>query len=204
MILLTAVTSCCQEPLRDSVARFMAHVHTAVNQASRQYLQSDRRYNYTTPKSFLEQISLYSRLLTTKNAELAAKVARLENGLDKLRSTAAQVDDLKAKLAVQEVELKQKNEAADALIEIVGVETEKVSTEKAVGESCADYSSRIGRRARGIDTRLCLQRTRRRAAWRISPRRWPRSSRTARRTWSRPSPRSWPRRRPWTPSTRPT
>ena len=116
----------------------MAHVHTSVNQASRQYLQSDRRYNYTTPKSFLEQISLYSRLLATKNAELAAKVARLENGLDKLRSTAAQVDDLKAKLAVQEVELKQKNEAADALIEIVGVETEKVSTEKAVGESRAD------------------------------------------------------------------
>ncbi|XP_034234645.1 dynein beta chain, ciliary [Thrips palmi] len=122
------------EPLRDSVARFMAYVHTSVNQASRQYLQSDRRYNYTTPKSFLEQISLYSRLLTTKNAELAAKVARLENGLDKLRSTAAQVDDLKAKLAVQEVELKQKNEAADALIEIVGVETEKVSREKAVAD----------------------------------------------------------------------
>jgi dynein heavy chain len=40
---------------------------------------------------------------------------------------------LKVKLAIQEVELKQKNEAADALIEIVRVETEKVSTEKAVG-----------------------------------------------------------------------
>jgi hypothetical protein len=41
---------------------------------------------------------------------------------------------LKAKLAIQEVELKEKNEAADALIEIVRVETEKVSTEKAVGK----------------------------------------------------------------------
>lgn len=40
---------------------------------------------------------------------------------------------MKAKLAIQEVELKQKNEAADALIEIVRVETEKVSTEKAIG-----------------------------------------------------------------------
>lgn len=40
---------------------------------------------------------------------------------------------MKAKLAIQEVELKQKNEAADALIEIVRVETEKVSTEKALG-----------------------------------------------------------------------
>ncbi|XP_052121255.1 dynein beta chain, ciliary-like [Frankliniella occidentalis] len=135
------------EPLRDSVARFMAYVHTSVNQASRQYLQSDRRYNYTTPKSFLEQISLYSRLLTTKNAELAAKVARLENGLDKLRSTAAQVDDLKAKLAVQEVELKQKNEAADVLIEIVGVETEKVSREKAVAD---EEESRVAEIAKEV------------------------------------------------------
>ncbi len=43
------------------------------------------------------------------------------------------MDDLKAKLAVQEVELKAKNDAADALIEIVGIETEKVSKEKALG-----------------------------------------------------------------------
>lgn len=44
---------------------------------------------------------------------------RLEGGLEKLKSTAAQVDDLKEKLAAQEVELKQKNEDADALIKKV-------------------------------------------------------------------------------------
>uniref|UniRef100_A0AAV2JSR1 Dynein heavy chain coiled coil stalk domain-containing protein n=1 Tax=Knipowitschia caucasica TaxID=637954 RepID=A0AAV2JSR1_KNICA len=46
-----------------------------------------------------------------------------------------QVDDLKAKLAAQEVELKQKNDAADTLIQEVGVETEKVSKEKAVADA---------------------------------------------------------------------
>jgi hypothetical protein len=46
---------------------------------------------------------------------------------------------LKAKLAIQEVELKQKNEAADALIEIVRIETQKVSTEKAVGKMHLTY-----------------------------------------------------------------
>lgn len=45
-----------------------------------------------------------------------------------------QVDDLKAKLAAQEVELKQKNEDADKLIQVVGVETEKVTREKAVAD----------------------------------------------------------------------
>ncbi|XP_044764909.1 dynein beta chain, ciliary [Coccinella septempunctata] len=118
------------DSLRDSVGRFMAFAHTSVNTTSKLYLQNERRYNYTTPKSYLEQINLYSKLLHQKSKELQSKIARLENGLDKLRSTASQVDDLKKKLAIQEVELKEKNEAADSLIEIVGIETEKVSIEK--------------------------------------------------------------------------
>lgn len=108
----------------------MAYAHTSVNSTSKLYLQNERRYNYTTPKSYLEQITLYSKLLKQKSSELHSKVKRLENGLDKLRSTAKQVDELKKKLAVQEIELKEKNDAADALIEIVGIETEKVSIEK--------------------------------------------------------------------------
>lgn len=112
----------------------MSYAHTSVNSISKVYLQNERRYNYTTPKSYLEQISLYGKLLTQKFSDLHKKVSRLENGLDKLRSTAAQVDALKAKLAIQEIELKEKNEAADRLIEIVGIETQKVQNEKAFAD----------------------------------------------------------------------
>ena len=130
----------------------MAHAHTSVNAASRHYLASERRYNYTTPKSFLEQISLYTRLLRTKASELRGRVARLENGLEKLRSTAVQVDKLKEKLAMQEMELQQKNDAADALIAIVGVETDKVQKEKAIGKE----TTRIGgQRDRNEQLTIC-------------------------------------------------
>uniref|UniRef100_A0A8C9SXB4 Dynein axonemal heavy chain 17 n=1 Tax=Scleropages formosus TaxID=113540 RepID=A0A8C9SXB4_SCLFO len=122
------------EQIQDSVSKFMAYVHTSVNKSSRAYLASDRRYNYTTPKSFLELIKLYQNLLSRKGRDLALKTERLENGLQKLNSTSSQVDDLKAKLAAQEVELKQKNEDADKLIQVVGVETAKVSKEKAVAD----------------------------------------------------------------------
>ena len=83
---------------------------------------------------FFSQIKLYETLLRKKNMELMQKMERLENGLLKLQSTASQVDDLKAKLASQEVELQQKNEDADKLIQKVGVETEKVSKEKAIAD----------------------------------------------------------------------
>jgi dynein heavy chain len=48
--------------------------------------QNERRYNYTTPKSFLEQISLYRNLLQTKRREHEDGILRLENGLVKLES----------------------------------------------------------------------------------------------------------------------
>jgi dynein heavy chain len=66
--------------------------------------------------------------------ELMQKMERLENGLLKPQSTASQVDDLKAKLASQEVELQQKKEDADKLIQRVGVETEKVRKEKVIAD----------------------------------------------------------------------
>uniref|UniRef100_A0A8C3LGS3 Dynein axonemal heavy chain 9 n=1 Tax=Chrysolophus pictus TaxID=9089 RepID=A0A8C3LGS3_CHRPC len=122
------------EVMKESISKFMAYVHTSVNEISRLYLSNERRYNYTTPKSFLEQIKLYQNLLMKKRKDLTAKMERLENGLAKLNSTSAQVDDLKAKLAAQEAELKQKNEDADKLIQVVGVETEKVSREKAAAD----------------------------------------------------------------------
>ncbi|XP_053528697.1 dynein axonemal heavy chain 9 isoform X1 [Artibeus jamaicensis] len=120
--------------VKQSISKFMAFVHTSVNQTSQSYLNNEQRHNYTTPKSFLEFIRLYQSLLRRNGKELKSKMERLENGLLKLHSTSAQVDDLKAKLAIQEVELKQKNEDSDKLIQEVGIETDKVSREKALAD----------------------------------------------------------------------
>lgn len=80
-----------QPEVKASISHFMAYVHTTVNEMSKVYLATERRYNYTTPKTFLEQIKLYQNLLAKKRMELVAKIERLENGLMKLQSTASQV-----------------------------------------------------------------------------------------------------------------
>eukprot|EP00041_Stephanoeca_diplocostata_P039521 m.1633795 g.1633795 ORF g.1633795 m.1633795 type:complete len:4492 (+) comp25411_c0_seq1:204-13679(+) len=112
-------------PLKNSMADFMAEVHTSVNEISKVYLANEKRHNYTTPKSFLEQISLYQSLLEHKVGDIQRNMDRMENGLTKLRATAAQVDDMKEKLKAQEVELAEKNKAANELIEKVGIESAK-------------------------------------------------------------------------------
>lgn len=45
-----------------------------------------------------------------------------------------QVDDLKAKLAAQEVELAQKKDETDRLLSVVGTDTERVSAKKAIAD----------------------------------------------------------------------
>lgn len=69
----------------------MSYVHTSVNDMSQVYLLNDKRYNYTTPKSFLEQIALYSKLLMEKTEDLDSRIVRLSNGLEKLASTTVEV-----------------------------------------------------------------------------------------------------------------
>ncbi|PVD38438.1 hypothetical protein C0Q70_01053 [Pomacea canaliculata] len=119
---------------RTCISKFMSFVHSSVNELSQEYMAVEKRYNYTTPKSFLEQITLYQNLLQRKFVDLQGSITRLENGLEKLRSTAAQVDDLKDKLAAQEVVVAQKNEDANKLIQVVGAEKEKVGKEKAIAD----------------------------------------------------------------------
>ncbi|KAL1403957.1 hypothetical protein pipiens_005505 [Culex pipiens pipiens] len=116
--------------LVEPVAVFMAYVHSTVNEMSQIYLQNEKRYNYTTPKSFLELIALYSKFLTEKYAELSDRVVRLESGILKLAECAEQVDSLQLQLAEQEVVLKKKNQEADKLIKVVGAENEMVQKEK--------------------------------------------------------------------------
>lgn len=100
---------------------------------SQVYLQNEKRYNYTTPKSFLELIALYSKLLGEKHKELSDRIGRLENGLLKLADCSSQVDGLQEQLKEQEVVLNVKKAEADKQHAIVSAENEKVSKEKAIG-----------------------------------------------------------------------
>ncbi|XP_045472902.1 dynein beta chain, ciliary-like isoform X2 [Harmonia axyridis] len=120
------------KPLVDLVADFMSYVHIVVNNMSSVYLTNEKRYNYTTPKSFLEQISLYQKLLSEKTKDVNDNIDRLETGLTKLASTSEEVDGLKEILAVKDQEVAVKNEAATKLIAILAVENEKVAAEQAI------------------------------------------------------------------------
>lgn len=75
--------------------------------ASTAYYETQRRYNYVTPKSYLELIGFYKFLLDQKRTEVQRQIDRLDVGLSTLRKTAADVAELQVDLTHTMVKVSQ-------------------------------------------------------------------------------------------------
>jgi dynein heavy chain len=118
--------------MTEQIAQHMAYVHQTVTQACVEFKMVERRHNYTTPKSFLELISIYKLLLNKKREELNEKIERLSNGLNKLRSSSAKVKDLQVTLKDEQVIVEEKKLATDELVKKVGKERNIVEQQSSV------------------------------------------------------------------------
>ena len=66
------------EAIRAAVVDFMPYSFAAVNAQSKRFLEVEKRYNYTTPKTFLELIKLYKSVLARKRNEVQEAIDRLD------------------------------------------------------------------------------------------------------------------------------
>ncbi|TYZ57148.1 hypothetical protein PybrP1_002034 [[Pythium] brassicae (nom. inval.)] len=109
---------------RAGIENFMPFSFQSVNACAERFFRAERRYVYTTPKSYLELLQLYKKILRQKVKEYAAAIERLEKGLQKLKETGETVARL-------EVELKGKLEAAEDKKAVSSAIAETVNKEKA-------------------------------------------------------------------------
>eukprot|EP00494_Astrolonche_serrata_P025195 UN25456 len=116
--------------LRQNIAHHMAEVHLSVNKASEDYLHIAKRFNYTTPKSFLELIAFYKKLYKQRSGELYEEIQRLEKGIATLQKTGKDVASLKEDLNQKLVIVAEKEEAAKLLIAKIAKEKIQVDKEK--------------------------------------------------------------------------
>lgn len=118
------------QSLIEPIAEFMTFVHGTVNDISKIFNQNEKRYLYTTPKTFLELIALYDKLINEKTSEYRHRIRTLQVGLLKLADCATQVDQLKVQLKDQEVVLAVKAKDADEKFATVMRENEKIQGER--------------------------------------------------------------------------
>jgi dynein heavy chain len=131
------------DEIRDSVVRFMPFSFKTVNEFSAQIFEQERRYVYTTPKSFLELIKLFKALLAKKKTELEANKEKYEVGVLKLNETGEIVAALEEQLKISSVEVEAKKKSADAQAAIVGVEKEKVEAQSLIASVESEKCNKI-------------------------------------------------------------
>ena len=106
------------QAIRNVVESFLPYSFTQVNQMANKFRLAERRHVYTTPKSFLELLKLYSMLLGSKRSDANGSIDRLANGLTKLRETAAAVTQIEADLKISLEEADQKRTVAEGIAEV--------------------------------------------------------------------------------------
>jgi len=121
----------------------MAYVHLSISEANMNFLAQCRRYNYTTPTSFLELISFYKALLGAKTERISDQISRLETGLETMNNTTNQVAELQKLLDVKMVEVEIKKESTDKLIDIVTSESAAAAIEEEAAKIQADATNAV-------------------------------------------------------------
>ncbi len=101
------------EEVRQAVVDYMPESFEKVNQASAEVLFTDRRYIYTTPKSFLELIKLFKNMLERKKCELESAKKNYEEGVERLKQTEELAVKLAEELKVTSVVVEEKRKTAE-------------------------------------------------------------------------------------------
>ena len=120
---------------RENLTLHMMTVHQSVLDASKEFEVKLRRYNYVTPKNYLNFITTFKKQLGEKRRENGDLVHRLDGGLTKLVQAASDVAEMKTELAKQTVVVEQKTrDCASLLAEIETSTTEATAKQEAATE----------------------------------------------------------------------
>ena len=118
------------DKVKQAVSEHMAEVHMSVTEVSNEFREKLRRYNYVTPKSFLELISFYRHLLGVKRDGVGKNIKRLDDGLAKLKQTSADVAELKIDVQKAMNKAEEEVKATDILVAQMQKQTAEANVEK--------------------------------------------------------------------------
>ena len=131
------------EEVREAIIKFMPFSFGVVDEASEMIKDTERRFVYTTPKSFLELIKLFKTMLESKSRYLENEQEKYEVGVGKLQQTEEIVSKLEADLKIKSVEVEELKTVANKQATVVGAEKEIVDKKAAEATVESDKANKI-------------------------------------------------------------
>ncbi|ESP05087.1 hypothetical protein LOTGIDRAFT_151884 [Lottia gigantea] len=98
---------------REAVVNAYVFVHQSLHQANSRVSRRGGRVMAITPRHYLDFINHFAKLYNEKRSDLEEQQLHLNIGLQKIRETVDQVEELQKSLSVKRLELEQKNNAAN-------------------------------------------------------------------------------------------
>ncbi|XP_014790579.2 cytoplasmic dynein 1 heavy chain 1 [Octopus bimaculoides] len=99
---------------RDAVVNAFVFVHQTLHQANSRITKRGGRTMAITPRHYLDFINHFVKLYQEKRSDLEEQQLHLNVGLQKIRETVEQVEELQKSLSIKRIELEEKNAAANA------------------------------------------------------------------------------------------
>jgi dynein heavy chain len=128
-----------------SLGQAAAGIHEATVAASKWLFQSERRLNYTTPKSYFLMLSLWKELIEERRLTEAQLMSRYQQGLEVLASTEEVVEDLSITLKEKKDIVERQRQEAEVLIGKIKQENEDIARIKETALATEERNKSISR-----------------------------------------------------------
>ncbi|WWC63949.1 uncharacterized protein I303_106555 [Kwoniella dejecticola CBS 10117] len=116
---------------RQAIINAMVYIHQSMQSITSKLAKRQGKYNHITPGHFLDFINHYVRLFNEKKEELEEQQRHLNVGLDKLRDTVSQVEELRHSLAAKSSQLEAKNAEANQKLRQMVTDQQEAEAKKA-------------------------------------------------------------------------
>ncbi len=115
------------EPDYDTMHSFIVNAitnfHIDVKELNNKLMKAGKKFNYITPRDFLDFIKHFKHIQKEKNDELNEQQAHINKGLSKINDTEETVNEIKKMLTIKSVELEEKNREVDEKLKQIQAES---------------------------------------------------------------------------------
>ena len=118
------------EARHEMIVNTIVYIHNTVRDINKKLARSAKKFNYITPRDFLDFIRHFVRLHAEKKEQLEEQQYHLNVGLNKLKETEEQVIELQKSLDTYKAELEAKEKEANEKLKLMVKEQKEAEAKR--------------------------------------------------------------------------
>ena len=121
-----------EEETKEKVVKACVLMQESVIKHSKDFLVSNKINSYVTPSSYLDLLQTFKNLFETTREKIGSAKSRYDIGLDKIKSTQTQVQEMQIQLEELQPKLEVAVKDTNALMKEIEIKTKDADAKKAV------------------------------------------------------------------------